>query len=198
MSYRFITIPLISALIGWITNVLAIVLLFRPRRPVNLLVYKMQGLLPKRQSELAVKLGELVENELLSLDDVFDKINGPEVQEKLIRKLSEIMRDKLEGLLPRIIPPKLTQLIVDAMEKLLLQEAPNIVKEILESGKGYLTEEIQISKIVEEKVNAFDLQELEDIIRGISSEEIKFIEVLGGVVGLLIGIVQVVILWLFP
>jgi len=158
----------------------------------------MQGLLPKRQSELAVKLGELVENELLSLDDVFDKINGPEVQEKLIRKLSEIMRDKLEGLLPRIIPPKLTQLIVDAMEKLLLQEAPNIVKEILESGKGYLTEEIQISKIVEEKVNAFDLQELEDIIRGISSEEIKFIEVLGGVVGLLIGIVQVVILWLFP
>jgi uncharacterized membrane protein YheB (UPF0754 family) len=158
----------------------------------------MQGLLPKRQNEIAVKMGELVEQELLSLDDVFDKINGPEVQEKLIEKMTELMRDKLAGLLPRIIPPKLTQIIVDALEKILRQEAPNLMEQLFQSGKEYLSEEIQISKIVEDKINDYDLKELEDMIRGVSIEELTFIEILGGVVGFFIGIIQVLILTLFP
>ncbi|MEA1959706.1 MAG: DUF445 family protein [Bacillota bacterium] len=198
MIYQLILIPLISAFIGYVTNVFAIRLLFWPREPIKFVFFKVQGLLHKRQSEIAVKLGELVEQELLSLDDVFDKINTPEVQEKLIEKISELMKDRLVGLLPRIIPPKLTQIIIESLEKILRQEAPDIMERFIESGKEYLTQEIQISKIVEEKVKDYDLKELEDMIRGISIEELTFIEILGGVVGFVIGIVQVAILCLFP
>ena len=72
--YKFILIPLISAFIGYLTNVVAIRMLFWPRQPVNLLFFQLHGLLPKRRAELASSLGNLVEEQLLSLDDLFEKL----------------------------------------------------------------------------------------------------------------------------
>lgn len=196
--YQLILIPIISAFIGYFTNVLAIRLLFWPREPVNLGFYKMQGLLPKRQSQIATSLGELVEEQLLSVEDLFDQFEGPEIQDKLINQISQLMRARIADVLPRIIPGRFTQMIADAMDRLLRQEAPGLMTKLMQSGKDYLTNEIKVSQMVEEKVNDYDLKELEDMIKGVSIEELTFIEILGGVVGFIIGIVQVIILCIFP
>ena len=194
MVIKIVTMLLISTFIGYITNVVAVRMLFWPRQPINLGFYTVQGVLPKRQAQLATTLGELVDKELLSLDDVLDRINTPENQARLVAKVSEVMRNRLSELLPRIIPGRLIQIIVDALDKILSQESNHLIEQLFKSGSEYLTREIQISKIVEEKVNAYDLKELEDIIKGISAPELTFIEVLGGVMGFAIGLVQVVIL----
>jgi uncharacterized membrane protein YheB (UPF0754 family) len=56
--------------------------------------------------------------------------------------------------------------------------------------------EIRVKRIVEEKINSFDLNKLERMIREVSSSELRFIEILGGILGLIIGIFQVGILWM--
>lgn len=187
---KYIILPLISALIGYITNVVAIKMLFWPRRPISFILFELQGLLPKRRAELASSLGKLVEEQLLSLDDLFDKINTPEVREIISRQIITAVRDRLEEIIPRIVPAKVTQVIVDSLEKLIRQEAEHMIRQIIESGQEYLSNEIQVSKIVEDKVNAFDLDQLEEMIRGVSSPELRAIEILGGVLGLIIGIIQ--------
>lgn len=194
MVIKIVSMLLISTFIGYITNVVAVRMLFWPRQPIKLGFYTVQGVLPKRQSQLATTLGELVDKELLSLDDVLDRANTPENQARLVAKVSEVMRDRLTELLPRIIPGRLIQIIVDTLDKILSQESAHLIEQLFKSGSEYLTREIQISKIVEEKVNAYDLKELEAIIKGISAPELTFIEVLGGVMGFAIGLVQVVIL----
>ncbi len=194
MVIKVITTLLISTFIGYITNVVAVKMLFWPRQPLNLGFYTVQGILPKRQAQIAVSLGELVEKELLSLDDVLDKINTPEIQQKLVDKVSVMVKVRLTELLPRIIPGRLIQIIVDTLDKILIQESAQIIEQMFTFGSEYLTSEIHISKIVEDKVNAFDLQQLEDLIKGISAPELTFIEVLGGVMGFIIGLVQVIIL----
>lgn len=193
---QFIILPLISALIGYITNVVAIRMLFRPRKPVNLLFFSLQGLLPKRRKQLASNLGNLVEEQLLSLDDLFMKVDTPEVREMASRQIITAVRDRLGDIIPHIIPAKITQIVADGVERLILQETDNIFSRILESGQEYLKSEIKVSKIVEDKVNAFDLDQLEKMILGISSPELRAIEILGGVLGLIIGIIQDGILWL--
>jgi uncharacterized membrane protein YheB (UPF0754 family) len=187
---KFIILPLISALIGYITNVVAIKMLFWPRRPVNLLVFKLHGLLPKRRAELAKSLGVLVEEQLLSLDDLFERINTPEVQEIISQQIIIAVRDRLGEIIPRIVPAKVTEIIILSLEKLIRQEAENMIRPIIKAGQEHLNREIQVSKIVEDKVNAFDLDQLEEMIRGISSPELRAIEILGGVLGLIIGLVQ--------
>jgi len=191
---KIISTLLVSTFIGYITNVVAVRMLFWPRQPINLGFYTVQGILPKRQAEIATSLGELVEKELLSLDDVMERINTPENQERLVAKISQVMRDRLSELLPRIIPRRLIQIIVDTLDKILSQESAHLIDQLFKAGSEYLTREIQISKIVEEKINAYDLKQLEDIIKGISAPELTLIEVLGGVMGFAIGLVQVVIL----
>ncbi|CFX53485.1 Protein of unknown function DUF445, transmembrane [Syntrophomonas zehnderi OL-4] len=195
---KIIGILFISTLIGYTTNVVAVKMLFWPRRPINLGFYTMQGILPKRQAQIATSLGELVDKELLSMDDVLERVNTPEVQEKLVAKISELMRDRLSELLPRIIPARLIQVIIETLDRVLLQESGKLIDQLFRSGQEFLTEEIHISKIVEDKVNAFDLKQLEDMIKGVSAPELTFIEVLGGVMGFMIGLVQIAILLFLP
>lgn len=198
MLLKIIFTLFISTFIGYVTNVVAVKMLFWPRRPINLGFYIIQGVLPKRQAQIARSLGELVDQELLSLDDVLERINTPAIQDKLVDKVSEVMRDRLGELLPRIIPARLIQIIVETLDKIMRQESANMIDELFISGREYLTEEIQISKIVEEKVNAYDLGQLEAMIKGISAPELTFIEVLGGVMGFIIGLVQVAIILFLP
>ena len=68
----------------------------------------------------------------------------------------------------------------------------------MDAGSKYLNEEVNIQQMVEDKINAFDLDELEKMIRGVTSNELTFIEILGGVLGFIIGLLQVAILLLFP
>ena len=198
MLLKIIFTILISTFIGYVTNVVAVKMLFWPRHPINLGFYVVQGVLPKRQAQIAHSLGELVDKELLSLDDVLERINTPEIQEKLVSKISEIMKDRLGEILPRIIPGRLIQIIVDALGKIMRQEADNIIDQLFISGKEFLTEEIQISRIVEDRVNAYDLDQLEQMIKGVSAPELTFIEVLGGVMGFIIGLVQAAIILFVP
>ena len=67
---QVICMPVVGALIGWITNRLAVMLIFRPYKPVRLLGYTFQGVVPKRRLELAEKIGAVIEKELLSMEDL--------------------------------------------------------------------------------------------------------------------------------
>jgi len=194
MIWQIIAIPLISAGIGYMTNVVAIRLLFWPKKPIRIIFFELYGLLPKRQAEIAAKLGQLVEEQLLSIDDLFERIDTPETYSRLSSELSHIVRGKLYALLPRMIPGKVSTLIVDNLDRILQQEAPAIFKQLLATGRDYLNEEVQIKQIVENRVMALDLDELEMMIRGVSGTEIRFIELLGGILGFIIGLVQLLII----
>ena len=64
MNYWLLIIPVISAFIGWITNWVAIKMLFHPRNPINILGIQVQGIFPKRQQQFAEKLGKIISNDL--------------------------------------------------------------------------------------------------------------------------------------
>ncbi|MGI6453149.1 MAG: DUF445 domain-containing protein [Syntrophomonadaceae bacterium] len=198
MEYRFIAIPLISCLIGYITNVLAIKLLFWPQQPINLLFGQIQGLLPKRRSEIAAKIGELVQEQLVSSDDIIDKINTPEIRTRIVDIISREIREKLDTFLPGLMPAGLKQLIGDNLDKILYHEVPAFIDQVINADKGFLNNQIQINQMVEDRINAFNLRTLEDMIRNVSATELKFIEILGGVLGFIIGLLQVGMLVLLP
>lgn len=195
---KFILIPLVGAFIGYITNVLAVRMLFRPKKTVDLYVYELQGLLPKRQADIAASLGNLVENRLLSIDDMMNVLDRPEVHDKIIDKVVLVMRDRVSTALYRRLPGKVIGMINESLERAVRHESYDMVKQVITEGQLYLEQEIDISQIVEDKINAFDLDELENIIVSVSSPELRFIEIMGLVLGLVIGIIQSLIVYAFP
>ncbi len=196
--YQLIAIPIISAFIGYITNVVAIKLLFWPREPVNCWLFELYGLLPKRRVDITSSIGATVEEQLLSVEDIFDKIDTPQIRESLVNRIMEIIRNRVSSAMPGFVPDKITHLLGSSVDKVLRQEAEGIIKQVIKASQVHLSEEIHIKKMVEDKINELDIQQLEDMVRTVSSTELKFIEMLGGVLGFLIGIIQIVILLIFP
>ncbi|WP_141436371.1 DUF445 domain-containing protein [Bacillus cereus] len=77
----------LGAVIGGYTNHLAIKMLFRPHRPIYIGKFQVPftpGLIPKRRDELAVQLGKMVVEHLLTPEGIGKKLTNEEFQKSLI------------------------------------------------------------------------------------------------------------------
>ena len=83
------------------------------------------------------------------------------------------------------------------IDKIVDNEVGPMIEDMGEDLLLKIKDKVNIQKIVEEKIKALDLIELEAIIIKVAKKELKHIEVLGFVLGALIGLVQAVVLNLF-
>lgn len=100
MDWELITLPLIAALIGWGTNVVAIKMLFWPRKPINILGWQLLGVLPKRQQEIAVSIGEVLDEDLLPTQDLIAAVNTPATRRRVAGLVADNIAAKIDGILP--------------------------------------------------------------------------------------------------
>lgn len=192
-------LAIIGAIIGWLTNLIAIKLLFRPIKAINipLINWKLQGLIPKRKEEMAASIGKTVEEDLLSLDDIIKKILNKEELEKIKVLLKTKIYNIVEKKLPPIIPSTFKKMILGYVEDMISTEGDELVNQFIFEYLNKAKDKISISEIVEEKINSYDMVKIEEIVISIAKKELKHIEILGGVLGFIIGIIQgVVVLYL--
>jgi len=196
---KFFIAPFICALIGWLTNYLAIKMLFHPRKPFRILSWSLQGIFPKRQKELALSLGNLVENELISHEDIQKVVNNPEFINSFNNTLNDYFRDfltrKLASLSP-VVGMFLSGDVLESVKKLLARETRKHLPEILESISVQLENSLDFKEVIRTKVEQFSMDKLEQILFGIMKKEFRFIEVMGAVLGFVIGIFQSVFIFL--
>ncbi len=187
-------LPFLSAFIGWITNFLAIKMLFNPKEVKNILGLKVQGIFPKRQKAFAEKLGALVANELLSLDDIQQKIGSESNQALMMKTVSSKVDNFLDVRLKEEMPMAAMLIGKETKAKLkttLLTEFKESIPEILQKVNQNIQQDLDVEKLVVEKVSNFSSDKLESILYDIMKKEFRFIEVLGAVLGFIIGLVQV-------
>lgn len=186
--------PFISAFIGWITNFFAIKMLFNPREEKNILGVKIQGIFPKRQKQFAEKLGVLVADELLSLDDIQQKIGSESNQALMLNTVSLKMDHFLDYKLKEAMPMVGMLIGKDAKAKIketLMQEFKDSIPELLEKVNENIQNDLDVQHLVTEKVANFSVEKLESILYAIMQKEFRFIEILGAILGFIIGCVQV-------
>ena len=187
-------LALVGGVIGWVTNILAIKLMFRPINPIKIPIinFEIVGLIPKRKNEIAKNIGEVVAKELLSIDDIInsaitedDKIMFSQLVKNKIRKL---VAEKMD-----FIPAPFRMMVQAPVDNIIEQEVDGALKEIEGEVIDHIKNRVDIEKLVAEKINELDLQELERIIVSVAKKELKHIEVLGFILGAAIGIVQGVV-----
>lgn len=181
---------LIGAAIGWITNYIAIVMLFRPIEPVKIFGIDIQGLIPRRRDEIAASIGKVVEDELISIDDIWGKLLSDENRKYILSRILNTVGSAVEKNMPSFIPKSLKAMIVNYVGGIVNKEAEKFIDESAETMLNDMSEKVDIAGIVEEKIKLFELKKLEKIILNVSNKELKMIVVLGGVLGFIIGILQ--------
>ena len=191
-----ILIPLLATLVGWGTNYLAVRMLFRPRKKIRIAGIEIQGVFPKRQMQLAKKIGELVAQELLSASDLSTKLKefseNQEIQKSMGQRIEKAIRQKLVKAFP-MLAMFLTDEMVEKVTSLFKEELNDFMEDQLEELTLRFEQNFDVGKIVQEKVEAFSIDKLEKLLMSLMKKEFFFIELIGAVIGFVIGCLQVLI-----
>ena len=193
MILKCFLLVLIGALIGWITNFIAIKMLFRPYKEVNLIFFKIQGLLPKRRNEIGNSIAEVVNNELVSIKDIISKISSEDIEENIGAVVDRILESRLKEEIIKNFPMAaffLSESMLDKIRNIIKQSILENKDEMIKVFGEYLESKVDIKSIIVEKVNAFSLEKIEEIIITLAKKELKHIEYIGAVLGGVIGLVQ--------
>ncbi|MGD6834080.1 DUF445 domain-containing protein [Sutcliffiella halmapala] len=170
--YVISVMVIVGALIGGVTNSLAIRMLFRPYKPIYLFGKRVPftpGLIPKRRGELADQLGKLVMEHLLTADSMKRKLENSQFQEKmevwvkaelqnylesgitvqefLSRFGIENADEKLKGNLVRVVESKYEEIMIGLRSKPLQQVLPASIVHSVQSNIPFAAEYV-LSKAV--------------------------------------------------
>ena len=190
------TLPFISAFIGWVTNWLAIKMLFHPRKPINIGPFVIQGIFPKRQAQVARQLGQVVATHLLSIDDLTAKLYNADSTKALLpiieKRVDDFIQHKLTEELP-LLSMFIKDKAIDNIKRGIIQEFESMFPELIAQVGQQVKANVNIQNMVSEKVAALDSNKLEELLVGIMKKEFVFIEVIGAVLGFIIGCLQVLL-----
>lgn len=190
-------LPIVAALIGWITNFLAVKMLFHPREARKILFFTFHGVFPKRQKALADKLGDIVSAELISITDISSKIkefaSSDEVLNDVGKRIEATIRNKLVSTFP-MLSMFLSDEMVEKVTSLFKIELQEFLEETSKSLGEKLENEIDIKKLVSQRVTNFSSQKLEELLNQLMKKEFRFIEYIGAIIGFLIGCFQIAII----
>lgn len=183
----WIMLPLVGAVIGYATNWLAIKMLFHPRNRK----FGMQGLLPRRQADLARSVGEIVGRELVHLDSLLEPLHNVDLGAQFAPMIDDILEKKVADfkkipLIGAMISPEMLAGLRDTIISKIDDNKPAIIAGLTSAAK----EHIDIAAMTEERLSGFDLDTLERLVQKVASNEFKAIELWGAGLGLLIGLAQ--------
>ena len=236
---------LIGAIIGYITNFIAIKMLFRPytAKKIGGVTIIPQGVIPREKPNLAKNVANMVETHLLDKEEIHKLLNSDEFK----NEIKNLISSKIDNFpMPNITefikhnPEKVATNISDFVMEMIKTKFPfamailneemirNMVLEnidtlaskvnnmidldkivdkekikenlqneaitFLENESYKIIENLKIAELVENKVNSFDEQKLENMIFTLMEKHLKFINFAGAILGGIIGLIQAFII----
>jgi len=200
MNWWLYLFPFISALLGWIINSIIVKMLFHPLQPKKILGITIQGVLPKQQQPLAERIGKFAGADLFSFESIEQKITDPKNLDKVMptieQHIDHFLRVKLGKEMP-VISMFIGDKTVNTMKAIFMKELSELFPQIMKNFAGNLQADINLEKIVTDKISGYPIEKLETVFNQQLSKELLGIKFAGAVAGFLIGLLQILLTLVF-
>ncbi len=187
--------PLIGGGIGWLTNAIAIWMLFHPYREYRVFGLKLPftpGLIPSRINELAESISKVIAKYLFTQKDWIFLIDSMELDDKAVDEILSKIKS-LTGL--RILKFPFFSTLKQAIKEAIRNELKRIIgkelRKIILKASEQIHIEASIERLIQQKIVAeFQPEQVERIIRQLCKTELQYIMLFGGILGVVIGLIQ--------
>lgn len=197
--FLLVGMPIISGLIGWFTNYIAVKMLLKPVKPLKILGLTFQGLLPRRHHELAERISVAIAKDFLTEEDIKGFIRQIKMENFLNGYIKQKWDEKVTEILSGI--PMLSMFVgpeqLHGIRDKVAQAFSGNSDEFVGLLSAQLSGNIDLAGTIKKNILNFDLSQLESIIEEIAHKEFREIEILGGVLGFIIGLVQALLVFIF-
>ncbi len=196
-----ILFPTACALIGWITNVIAVKMIFQPREPWSLAGRGADRVLPKHQEHFAREMGEVVTTDLITTGEMVERLDAARLFEALRPVIDRTLARVVDDLRQQLTEPQralLSDAVIDSLRKQVEQELEAELPSIAARVREEADELVNLTELVSEKLIAIGPAKLEELIYRTGGKELKFIEYYGGIFGFVLGLLQFAVISFFP
>lgn len=200
----YCSIPVVAAVIGYVTKVVAIRMMFQPVEFVGIRtrrrrVFGWQGIVPKRAARMAGVAVDTMTTQLVQPSDVVDRLDperiAKEIERPLLAAIEEIVVDIAAEYQPGLwesLPERVRRMIIHRVQA----ESPRMVQSVMEAIQRDVDSVFDLKDMVVTSL-VKDKRLLNRIFLEAGHREFRFIARSGLVFGGLIGIVQLVVWLLF-
>ena len=203
----FISIPVITGLIGWFTNWAAVKMIFYPQNFIGIGPVGWQGVLPRNALTFASTVARTMTDNVVSSRDLVDKIDLAEIESVLEESFDAqgetFVREAAEQLQPGAwdaLPDPMRQMIIQQVKV----ETKKVTTDIIARVQNQSDDLLDLKALVTNELSGQNTTKLIRLFQEIGGRELKFIEYYGGIFGFMIGLLQVAawnvfqVWWLMP
>jgi len=201
-NWIVLLIPLISALVGWFTNVVAIKMMFHPVEFIGIPPYLgWQGVIPANAMRLAKVSNALITQKLLSLRQLFDQTFNAD---SFAGKLGVVIDEVTEQVIDEVAHKHAEAMWDNAGEFMQNKVRDHVRAEIIEVSRAIAMDMADdIDSIMDIEKTVLEAMERHKSLMGemfyeVGRQEFRFIERSGLYFGFLFGLFQMIIWVLYP
>ena len=198
MKFSFFLIPFITSFATWLVLWLVIKSLFYPLAPKRFGILTIQGIIPAKQIQLAMQIGNLVKQHLLSVEILEQKLIKPETIDKILPEISDHVDAFLRNKLPKSMP-MISMFIGDKtilqLKEIFMQELAILFPTILQKYINGVSNDLDLEVIITEKIAALAPASIATNFYSTLSKEINKLLIVAAVIGFIFGLIQLFIIW---
>jgi uncharacterized membrane protein YheB (UPF0754 family) len=193
-----VVLPLFGLGIGWLTDWLALKMIFLPREPRNFFgFYTWQGVFQKRRHQVAADYGEMIAREIITIPNLLEAIlRGPK-SDKLFQLITrEVQRsiDNQASVVKPFVAVAVGTRRFQEMKQTAATKAAERIPETVRHAEDYAVNALDVRNTIVDRMRGLSPLEFEGLLRpAFRQDEWKLIAV-GAIIGGLVGELQVLVL----
>ncbi len=187
-------LPVFGALVGYVTNWVALYMVFRPLEPVRFGPFVYQGIFLKRQKAVAAAYGEFFANHLITAEVLTNEVLSREasvrrIQELIQREISITVDDFRFQFKPLAMATLGVKQFKGAVD-FAAGRAFDLMHPLDKEAQALINTALQIETTLSTRLGELPVQDFHDLLHPVVEEDEWKLIVVGGVLGFVAGIIQ--------
>ncbi|CAM9479727.1 unnamed protein product [Scytosiphon promiscuus] len=191
-------LPVGGLVVGWLTNYLALNMIFKPVNERVVCGLKLQGLFLKRQTEVSAHFAEITANEILTSHAMWEAIlTGPkrdsfnEMCTRHTHQFVDLMAGSLRPLVEHMIGEREFVELKDEIADQMIANLPVAIR----FGHTYTTEALDMTTTIRTAMQGLSPQEFEGVLHPVFEEDEWKLILVGAALGAAVGVFQLFVLF---
>lgn len=192
--YLLLTVPTISAFIGWLTNWQAVKMIFWPAKRVGVGPLSWQGIVFHHSDKFATNLGRIAKDDLLSSEelvaradlDKLDPLVAPVLEAEVPTLVAELADSAMPGAWSKV-PAPMQAMVIEQVK----QRSRELARDVIAEVQTTAVAELDLQELVRAQLTGDNVERLARLTKQIGDKEFRFIEWSGAVFGATIGLMQI-------
>ena len=187
-------LPVFGALVGYVTNWLALYMVFRPLEPKRVWPFTFQGLFLKRQKAVAAAYGEFFANHLITAEVLTNEVVSREasvrrIQELIQREISTTVDDFRFQFKPLAMATLGVKQFKGAVD-FAAGRALDLMHPLDKDAQDLINTALQIESTLSTRLGELPVQDFHDLLHPVVEEDEWKLILIGGVLGFVAGLIQ--------